>query len=237
MNTTTTKIAGEAMTDEQIAHLWDCSEREGETILDGYAREIRFARALLASKPAIIGASDRTEIFSSNLQRTREQWEKCDPEAMSKMSQAAVFHALNDAKRDVLMMHALLAAPQQPAQSAEQDERAEDAREALTEIREALEGIRRYGLDTLSGRADGPDDRDWQRAGVNEMTKRARLAIERIDRAASTQSTAPQPAQTQVALTDEQIKQVFMDTVGQGGSYQDFGRALLAAQPADGGKS
>jgi hypothetical protein len=43
---------------------------------------------------------------------------------MSKMSQAAVFHALNDAKRDVLMMHALLAAPQQPAQSAEQDERA-----------------------------------------------------------------------------------------------------------------
>jgi hypothetical protein len=53
MNTTTTKIAGEAMTDEQIAHLWDCSEREGETILDGYAREIRFARALLASKPAV----------------------------------------------------------------------------------------------------------------------------------------------------------------------------------------
>lgn len=41
------------LTDEQIAHLWDCSEREGETILDGYAREIRFARALLsASKPA-----------------------------------------------------------------------------------------------------------------------------------------------------------------------------------------
>jgi hypothetical protein len=53
MNTTTTKIAGEAMTDEQIAHLWDCSEREGETILDGYAREIRFARALLASTAAV----------------------------------------------------------------------------------------------------------------------------------------------------------------------------------------
>lgn len=41
----------------------------------------------------------------------------------------------------------------------------------------ALEGIQRYGLDTLSGRTDGPDDRAWQRAGVNEMTKRARLGI------------------------------------------------------------
>jgi hypothetical protein len=41
----------------------------------------------------------------------------------------------------------------------------------------ALEGIQRYGLDTLSGRTDGPDDRGWQRAGVNEMTKRARLGI------------------------------------------------------------
>ena len=45
---------------------------------------------------------------------------------------------------------------------------------------EALEGIQRYGLDTLSGRIDGPDDREWQRAGVNEMTKQARLAITAI---------------------------------------------------------
>jgi hypothetical protein len=124
--TTTTKIAGEAMTDEQIIEYG----RSFPALLELLTREparvafVQCHRALLASKPAIIGASDRTEIFSSNLQRTREQWEKCDPEAMSKMSQAAVFHALNDAKRDVLMMHALLAAPQQPAQSAEQDERA-----------------------------------------------------------------------------------------------------------------
>jgi hypothetical protein len=126
MNTTTTKIAGEAMqiTNEQIDAIAEqtFSKHAGRVFGTQWCRD--FARALLASKPAIIGASDRTEIFSSNLQRTREQWEKCDPEAMSKMSQAAVFHALNDAKRDVLMMHALLAAPQQPAQSAEQDERA-----------------------------------------------------------------------------------------------------------------
>lgn len=39
------------------------------------------------------------------LQRSRDQWEKCDPETMSRMSAAAIFHALNDAKRDVLAMH------------------------------------------------------------------------------------------------------------------------------------
>jgi predicted component of type VI protein secretion system len=48
----------------------------------------------------------------------------------------------------------------------------------IARLREALESIHRYGLDTLSGRVDGPDDRDWQRAGINEMTKRARLALE-----------------------------------------------------------
>lgn len=43
---------------------------------------------------------------------------------------------------------------------------------------EALRSIQRYGLDTLSGRADGgDDDRAWQRAAVNEMTKRARIAL------------------------------------------------------------
>ncbi len=43
---------------------------------------------------------------------------------------------------------------------------------------DALRSIQRYGLDTLSGRADGgDDDRAWQRAAVNEMTKRARIAL------------------------------------------------------------
>jgi len=42
---------------------------------------------------------------------------------------------------------------------------------------ESLDSIRRYGLDTLSGRTDGPDDRDWQRQAVNEMTKRATAAL------------------------------------------------------------
>ena len=59
----------------------------------------------------------------------------------------------------------------------------EHMKEALKLALEALEGIQRYGLDTLSGRVDGPDDREWQRAGVNEMTKRARLGITAIKEA------------------------------------------------------
>ena len=57
------------------------------------------------------------------------------------------------------------------------------SKEAMKLALEALEGIQRYGLDTLSGRSDGPDDRDWQRAGVNEMTKRARLGITALQEA------------------------------------------------------
>lgn len=53
--------------------------------------------------------------------------------------------------------------------------RLEAERDAL---REALSSIQIYGLDTLSGRTDGGvDDRAWQREAVNEMAKRARLAL------------------------------------------------------------
>lgn len=57
------------------------------------------------------------------LMRTRDQWAKCDPEAMCHMSQAEIFHALNDAKHDVLAMHdaMLAAAPTPAAQSAGQE--------------------------------------------------------------------------------------------------------------------
>ena len=47
----------------------------------------------------------------------------------------------------------------------------------LDEKREALDSIRTYGNDTLSGRVDGPDDRDWQRDAVLEMTNRAIAAL------------------------------------------------------------
>ncbi len=44
-------------------------------------------------------------------------------------------------------------------------------------MREGLESIRIFSTDTLSGRVDGPDDREWQRAAVNEIAKRARAAL------------------------------------------------------------
>ena len=40
------------------------------------------------------------------LNRTAEQWQKCDPKVMAKMSEAAIMYALDDARRDVLRMHA-----------------------------------------------------------------------------------------------------------------------------------
>jgi len=43
----------------------------------------------------------------------------------------------------------------------------------------ALKAIRQYGLDTLSGRADGgADNREWQRAAVVEMVRRAQTALD-----------------------------------------------------------
>lgn len=59
-----------------------------------------------------------------------------------------------------------------------------DALYKPSDMRDGLEAIRRYGLDTLSGRTDGPADATWYRAAVNEMARRARVALE----------TAPQPA-------------------------------------------
>ncbi|MBA1366795.1 hypothetical protein [Burkholderia gladioli] len=48
---------------------------------------------------------------------------------------------------------------------------------AAPELVEALQAIAQYGSDTLSGRIDGPDDREWQREAVLEMTRRARAAL------------------------------------------------------------
>lgn len=51
-------------------------------------------------------------------------------------------------------------------------------REEVERLRDALVAIRQSGSDTLSGRADGgPDDRDWHRDAVREMTRRARIAL------------------------------------------------------------
>ena len=47
----------------------------------------------------------------------------------------------------------------------------------IRRLRSVLEAIRVYGSDTLSGRVDGPADKDWYREGVVEMRNRARAAL------------------------------------------------------------
>jgi len=54
-----------------------------------------------------------------------------------------------------------------------------EAEADLAGTRMALESIRQYGADTLSGRIDGSDDRSWQREAVLEMTRRAREELAR----------------------------------------------------------
>lgn len=40
------------------------------------------------------------------MERKITQWANCSPDAMSRMSQAAIFYALDDAKRDILKLDA-----------------------------------------------------------------------------------------------------------------------------------
>ncbi len=62
----------------------------------------RFAALLAASPaPAISESEDAVK-----LERSIEQWRKCDPELMSRQSPAAIFYALKDAKHDILALDA-----------------------------------------------------------------------------------------------------------------------------------
>jgi hypothetical protein len=47
----------------------------------------------------------------------------------------------------------------------------------IARLRDHLDAIATYGADTLSGRVDGPSDKDWYRDGVREMRNRARAAL------------------------------------------------------------
>ena len=99
--------------------------------------------------------------------------------------------------------------------------------EQNAKMRKKLASIRRYGLDTLSGRTDGPDDREWQRARVNEMTKRANItdipdlstpAINRIKSEAYRECAE---------ICREKVKRV---SNGNGISYQSFDPASVMAE-------
>jgi Lar family restriction alleviation protein len=148
------------------------------------------------------------------------------------MPPAIVMHDKLGPLFDRLSMHfyaykcMTIADPQQPAQSAEQDEPAAYLVRGLDCHNEEYATV-------------------WIKRGNAEAAAAAifRASITPLvePRAAHTQSTATQPAQTQVALTDEQIWQSLKDIADRHSHPDDVveaGRALLtAAQPVSGGKS
>lgn len=73
-----------------------------------------------------------------------------------------------------IVLRAIAQRPEQPTQAAPEGLELYQP----TDMRDGLVSIRRYGLDTLSGRTDGPADAAWYREAVNEMTRRARVALE-----------------------------------------------------------
>lgn len=123
-----------------------------------------------------------------------------------------------DASLDRLMMHLALAAPQQPAQSAEQDERA---------VGDVVDAWDAYA-----------SDRSNEQAATLFVLAMNRL---REARAASTQSTATQPVQDERALTDEQREKIAeahdCSLDGDHKAAREILMTLLAAQPESGGEA
>ena len=51
----------------------------------------------------------------------------------------------------------------------------------MREVKDTLDSIDTYGSDTLSGRTDGPADREWFREAVREMRNRARALLSQME--------------------------------------------------------
>lgn len=67
----------------------------------------RLRAALLSSKAAPLEGTGNGAM-TEDLNRSIEQWRKCDPDLMSRQSQAAIFYALKDAQHDILTLAALV---------------------------------------------------------------------------------------------------------------------------------
>jgi hypothetical protein len=63
-------------------------------------------RALAAPSAPLEGTGNGA--ITEDLNRSIEQWRKCDPDLMSRQSQAAIFYALKDAKHDILTLAAVV---------------------------------------------------------------------------------------------------------------------------------
>lgn len=96
-------------------------------------------------------------------------------------------------------------------------------------LREALKSIQRYGWDTLSGRTDGPDDREWQRAAVKEMTKRATEALSLPMPEAAAQGWKLVPVEPTHAM---ELAGVRVRYQGEENDVGNIYSAMLSASPA-----
>lgn len=137
--------------------------------------------AQIHAQEARTANSTITEIYQVISGATGEpgNWNGAEPVRAYVQQQAERIKEMED--NDSAMVEQMNLDTRLLAEKAEQLAAAEKWRDELAaqnqQLRDALKSIRRYGLDTLSGRTDGPDDRGWQRAGVNELTKRARIAL------------------------------------------------------------
>lgn len=105
----------------------------------------------------------------------QQQWEDMDPTIAHINKQAARIKELEAANRGLVRL-----SEEQSGMFDAAEYRAKTAEAKLERIVLRLEAIEQYGSDTLSGRTDGPDDWEWQRAAVLEMTQAARATLAQI---------------------------------------------------------
>jgi hypothetical protein len=139
-----------------------------------------------------------------------------------------------------------LAAPQQPAQSAEQDERAQFRAQVCCEVGLSTERSDEEILNALV--AQRVQLRRQARAAepvTLEQVKALEVAVchgqsgeaLRLLHHMRNALAAPQPAQTQLALTDTDLEKLYWTAMNNAADilrYMDEARAILAAQPVSG---
>lgn len=95
--------------DYRVAFKAACADLGAISALLGF-EEFPGVDALLRSITELIAGrkseQSANEKSGTRLKRSIEQWRRCDPDLMSKQSQAAIFYALKDAKHDILALAA-----------------------------------------------------------------------------------------------------------------------------------
>ncbi|MDN7413452.1 hypothetical protein QZM42_33545 [Burkholderia vietnamiensis] len=93
--------------DYRVAFKAACADLGAISALLGF-EEYPGVDALLRSITELIAGQQPeprvTGVPGTRLARSIEQWRRCDPDLMSKQSQAAIFYALKDAKHDILAL-------------------------------------------------------------------------------------------------------------------------------------